>query len=427
MTTLAQPTITIIGGGPSGMLSAISARQHHPDATIILIEKNDQLGKKMSISGGGRCNITNTCDVPTLITKIQTNPRFLYSALNNFDAQQLLHMLHQAGLKTKVEDHGRVFPQSDKATDVIKAFERQLGSVNLRYNTTVSAIAPTSEGFMVTTTRRNNGRTLTDTIPTHKLIIATGGLSANQTGATGDGYTFAQALGLPVSDTFLPAVVPLLTAEAWSKEALQGLSLRNVGITTKVGKKTVLTDRGDMLFAHFGVTGPAILRASAHIVGKHAERPKLLINLFPDSTDLDKDLQAVIAEKPNRQTKNSLEQLLPPKLIPVMLQLSDIPPDRINRDLTKAQRLQLVSHCQQLELTVTGDMGFNHAIATKGGVSVKAIKPATMESKAVPGLYIVGEVLDVNAYTGGYNLQIAYATGFAAGKDAALQLLTPTV
>ena len=434
---MTPPIITIVGGGPAGMLAAISARQHNPNATITLIEKNDHLGKKMSISGGGRCNITNTCDVPTLITKIQTNPRFLYSALNSFDANRVLAMLHDAELSTKVEDNGRVFPTSDKATDVIAAFERQLDTITICYNTTVSAVEQTPTGFALSTTRNTNGRTVTETIETQKLIIATGGLSASQTGSTGDGYTFAERLGLPLTERFDPAVVPLLTAEAWSKEQLQGLSLRGVGLVTKVGKKVVLSDRGDMLFAHFGVTGPAVLRASAHIagclheqdtqcptsVGKHAERPKLIIDLFPDNTaeELDKDLLALIGEKPNRRVKNTLEHLLPPKLLPVAMQLCKLNPELVGRDMTKDQRRALLTLLKHLELTVIGDMGFNHAIATKGGVVVKAINPATMEAKAIPGLYIVGEVLDVNAYTGGYNFQIAYATGFAAGKHAAME------
>ena len=402
------------------MMSAISARQHNPLAEITLIEKNGTLGRKMSISGGGRCNITNTCDTPTLISKIQTNPRFLYSALTSFDSIKLLKMLNSSGLPTKVEDNGRVFPVSDKATDVIETFEKQLINIKIQYFTTVVNIKKEKNKFVVKTVKRNNGKTITNNIYSEKVIIATGGLSASPTGSTGDGYKFAQSLSHTLTKKFYPAVVPLKTKESWS-HSLQGLSLRNVGVTTKVNKKIVFRDIGDMVFAHFGVSGPVILRASAHITGKHFSEPHIFLDFFPEKKELEleQELLNIFQTQPNKNTKNSLEDILPKKSVTIISELSNIHLEKKNRDIKKEERRRLIENIKSLKLTVTGDMGFNNAIATNGGVSVKEINPTTMESKLVDGLYIVGEVLDVNAYTGGYNLQIAYSTGYSAGKHAA--------
>ena len=406
--------VIVIGGGAAGMMAAITAvSQGH---NVTLFEKNEKLGKKLFITGKGRCNFTNAGDAEDIFNSVVTNKKFLYSAFNGFSNYDTMGFFGELGLDFKVERGNRVFPSSDHSSDVIGALSRrmkQLG-VKVELNTQVDeVIANNGEFSAVKVTDAYNKKR---TVSADKLIIATGGNSYQSTGSTGDGYRFAKSLGHEVTP-ILPALVPFIVKEEWERD-LQGLSLKNVNVTIYDDKKIVYSDFGEMLFTHFGVSGPTVLSASSYaakiIKNRHL---KLVIDLKPalDEQQLDERILRDFEEFKNKSFKNSLDKLLPKKLIPVIVELSKIEPDKKIHDITKQERMTLVKLIKNLTLTLTGLRGFNEAIITQGGVSVKQINPTTMESKLVKNVYFVGEVIDVDAVTGGFNLQIAWSTAYAAG------------
>ena len=402
--------VIVIGGGPAGMFAALfAARNGHK---VTLIEKNEKLGKKLYITGKGRCNITNAGDMEDLFDHVVSNPKFLYSAFYSFDNQMVISFFEEHGLSTKVERGNRVFPVSEHSSDVIAALQRALLSqkVEILLYTKVERLLVEEEcikGVVLS----NKKELYADAV-----IVATGGLSYPTTGSTGDGYRFAEESGHRIKNT-TPSLVPFEVKENWCRD-LQGLSLKNIRIAIKKEKKTVYDDFGEMLFTHFGVSGPVILSASAAIRPEEIEKGlSLFIDLKPalDEDTLDKRVLKDFEEAKNKQFKNAVSHLFPTKLIPVMIELSGIDPDKKVNEISKEERKAFVHLIKNLELTITGTRGFKEAIITKGGVSVKDVNPSTMESKLIRGLYFCGEVLDLDAYTGGYNLQIAWSTGYLAG------------
>lgn len=402
--------VIVIGGGPAGMFAALfAARNGHK---VTLIEKNEKLGKKLYITGKGRCNITNAGDMEDLFDHVVSNPKFLYSAFYSFDNQMVISFFEEHGLSTKVERGNRVFPVSDHSSDVIAALQRALLSqkVEILLYTKVERLLVEEEcikGVVLS----NKKELYADAV-----IVATGGLSYPTTGSTGDGYRFAEESGHRIKNT-TPSLVPFEVKENWCRD-LQGLSLKNIRIAIKKEKKTVYDDFGEMLFTHFGVSGPVILSASAAIRPEEIEKGlSLFIDLKPalDEDTLDKRVLKDFEEAKNKQFKNAVSHLFPTKLIPVMIELSGIDPDKKVNEISKEERKAFVHLIKNLELTITGTRGFKEAIITKGGVSVKDVNPSTMESKLIRGLHFCGEVLDLDAYTGGYNLQIAWSTGYLAG------------
>lgn len=404
--------VVIAGGGAAGMFAAVTAAENGHEVHIY--EKNEKLGKKLFITGKGRCNLTNACDMEELFEAVCTNRKFLYSAFYGFTNQDTIRFFEECGLKTKVERGNRVFPVSDHSSDVIGALQRKLRSlgVKVHLNTGIKEI-------LVKDGRADGVKTEEgDIIRADAVVIATGGFSYQSTGSTGDGYRFARELGHKVTE-LSPALVPLNVKEDTVKN-LQGLSLRNVRAGVYDGKKCLYEDFGEMMFTHFGVTGPLILTASSRIqkqLGKH--ELLLVIDLKPALSEeqLDKRLLRDFEESKNKQFRNSLSGLFPAKLIPVMVELSGISPEKKVNEVSKEERHRLLHLMKNFELTITGLRDYNEAIITKGGVHVKEVNPATMESKLVSGVYFAGEVLDLDAVTGGFNLQIAWSTAHAAGES----------
>lgn len=404
--------IIIIGGGAAGMLASIyAARNGHE---VVVYEKNDKLGKKLFITGKGRCNITNAADMETLFENVVTNRKFLYSAFYSYTNQDIIDLLEGLGVRTKVERGDRVFPLSDKSNDVIRALqgemERQGVSIELGREVTEVVV---EDGVYKGVMLRGEKKMVTSSC----VIITTGGYSYQVTGSTGDGYRFAKEMGHKVTD-INPSLVPLNIKQSFCKE-MQGLSLKNVELTIKNGKKQVYQNFGEMLFTHFGVSGPLILSASSFIT-KYMNQGKelsLTIDLKPALSEeqLDDRIIRDFEKNINKQYKNALDELLPKKMIPVIIRLSNIDPEKKVNTITKEERKVLVSLIKGLPMEIVGFRGYNEAIITKGGVSVKEINPSTMESKLVPGVFFAGEVLDLDALTGGFNLQIAWSTSYAAG------------
>ncbi len=403
--------ILIVGGGAAGMMASVfAARNGHE---VHIFEKNEKTGKKLYITGKGRCNLTNACDMDTLFTSVCTNEKFLYSAFYGFTNQDVMNFFEEAGVKLKTERGNRVFPMSDRSGDILDALRRQMkkSGVQVQLNTEVSDIL-TKDG-------QASGICLSDdrTIMGDAVIVATGGLSYASTGSTGDGYHFAEQLGHKVSPC-QPSLVPFNIREAFVKE-LQGLSLKNVEIHIRSGKKELYREFGEMLFTHFGVSGPLILTASSY-VGKLAAKQELslTLDLKPALTveQLDQRILRDFEENKNKAFKNAVSGLFPAKLTPVMIFLSGIDPDKKVHEISREERKHFANLVKNLEMTITGLRGFEEAIITRGGVSVKEIKPSTMESRLVSGLYFIGEVLDLDAVTGGFNLQIAWSTAYAAGN-----------
>ena len=394
------------------MMAAITAARR--GFKVTLVEKNEKLGKKLFITGKGRCNITNAGDSEALFNSIVTNRKFMFSSFNGFSNYDTLGFFDELGLHIKIERGNRVFPESDHSSDVIGALNRELKrlSVDVRLNTEVKDIIVNggkATGVVVKCSGKES------TIQADNVIVATGGNSYQSTGSTGDGYRFARKLGHSVTP-IVPALVPFNVAEDWESD-LQGLSLKNVSIVVLDGKQEIYSDFGEMLFTHFGVSGPLILSASSFAARKIKEHPlKLVIDLKPalSQEQLDERILRDFDEEKNKAFKNSLDKLLPKKMIPVIVRLSDIDGNKKVNEITKQERQKLVSLIKGLELTLTGLRGFNEAIITQGGINVREINPTTMESKLVKNLYFAGEVLDVDALTGGFNLQIAWSTGYAA-------------
>ena len=404
--------VVITGGGPAGMMAAITAARR--GFKVTLVEKNEKLGKKLFITGKGRCNITNAGDSEDLFNSIVTNRKFMFSSFNGFSNYDTLGFFDELGLHIKIERGNRVFPESDHSSDVIGALNRELKrlSVDVRLNTEVKDIIVNggkATGVVVKCSGKES------TIQADNVIVATGGNSYQSTGSTGDGYRFARKLGHSVTP-IVPALVPFNVAEDWESD-LQGLSLKNVSIVVLDGKQEIYSDFGEMLFTHFGVSVPLILSASSFAARRIKEHPlKLVIDLKPalSQEQLDERILRDFDEEKNKAFKNSLDKLLPKKMIPVIVRLSDIDGNKKVNEITKQERQKLVSLIKGLELTITGLRGFNEAIITQGGINVREINPTTMESKLVKNLYFAGEVLDVDALTGGFNLQIAWSTGYAA-------------
>jgi len=404
--------VIIIGGGAAGMMAAATAALR--GLKVLLLEKNDRLGKKVLISGKGRCNITNNTDVEGLIENTPGNGTFLYSAFYTFSNSDLITLLNNLGLETKVERGGRVFPVSDRAKDVVDVLTKYVNSngAEIRYHSEVKSLE-ISEGKVI------GVRLIDDSvIAAEKVIICTGGMSYPGTGSTGDGYQMAKSVGHKIVD-LKPSLVALLTKEDYIKE-LQGLSLKNIAITItdKKGRK-VYTDFGELLFTHFGVSGPVILSASRHILPYGYKDVKLSIDLKPalDEAKLDARIQRDFEEFSRKQFKNALDDLLPQKIIPVIIKLSEIAPEKAVNQITKAERQNLVRLLKNFEATIYGPRSIKEAIVTAGGIDTREINPSTMESKLVEGLFFAGEVIDIDAYTGGFNLTIAFSTGFLAGQN----------
>ena len=408
--------VLIIGGGAAGMMAGVfAARNHHE---VHILEKNEKLGKKVFITGKGRCNVANACDTEELFPAVMSNPKFLYSGFYSFGPQDVMNFFEEAGVPLKVERGNRVFPQSDHSSDIIRALECELkkARAKVHLHTTVKEIVKKPEAEKVT------GVILEDDtfMEGDAVIVATGGFSYQSTGSTGDGYRFARELGLKVTD-ISPSLVPLKTKEDYIPK-LQGLSLKNTGLTIKNGKKVLYEDFGEMMFTHFGVTGPMILSASAHIGAKlaKAENGELCayLDLKPALTkeQLDARILREFEAGQNKQFKNVIGVLFPSSLTPVMLELGGIPAEKKIHDISREERQHFVDLVKAFPFTITGMGEFKEAIITKGGVSVKEINPGTMESKKISGLYFAGEVLDLDAVTGGYNLQIAWSTAYLAAQ-----------
>lgn len=410
--------VIVIGGGAAGMMAAYGAAIS--GLKVLLLEKNEKLGKKIYITGKGRCNLTNACDTEELFGNVLRNPKFLYSAFYTFSNWQTIEFFEANGLKTKTERGERVFPVSDHSSDVIAVLKRVLERqhVDIRLNTRVQKLlCETKAGE-----KRILGVSLSDgtRLYADAVIIATGGFSYQATGSTGDGYAFAEESGHKVTE-LKPGLVPFETREDWVTQ-LQGLSLKNVCVTISDGNRQLYQGFGEMLFTHFGVSGPLILSASS-MVGDFAGKMSLTmeIDLKPALTQqqLDKRILRDFQENVNKSFKNAIQKLFPGKLIPIMISLSGIPEDKQVNEITKEERANFVHLIKGLPVTVTGLRDFKEAIITQGGVSVKEVNPSTMESRLVKGLYFAGEVLDVDALTGGFNLQIAWSTGYLAGIAAA--------
>lgn len=405
--------ILVVGGGAAGMMAAVTAARN--GKKVRLIEKNEKLGKKLFITGKGRCNITNAADIEDLFSAVVSNPKFLYSSFYSMTNDQVIDFFEELGVKTKVERGGRVFPESDHSSDVIRALEQEMKRLGVEIRLRAEAEEILAEDGRVTGVRLSSGKEL----HADAVIIATGGISYPSTGSTGDGYRFARECGHKVAD-LSPALVPMEVKEWYARE-LMGLSLRNVEIRITDGKKKLYEEFGEMLFTHYGVTGPVILSASSIVGKKLREHPLMLhIDLKPALTEeqLDKRVLREFEANHNRQFKNAVDSLFPSKLKPVIVELSGIQEDKKVNEVTKEERLHFVRLIKDFSMTLTGMRGYNEAIITKGGVSVKEIDPGTMESKLVNGLYFAGEVLDLDAVTGGYNLQIAWSTGYLAGLNA---------
>ena len=402
--------VIVIGGGPAGMMAAYAAScQGH---AVTVLEQNEKLGKKLFITGKGRCNITNAGDMDNLFANVMSNRKFLYSAFYTFDNEQVLSFFENQGLRTKVERGNRVFPLSDHSSDVIAALSRALKSqnVDIRLHTKVQSLLIRDEAAC--------GVVLSDgkTVEADDVIVATGGISYPSTGSTGDGYRMAKESGHALVEC-TPSLVPFETKEDWVKD-LQGLSLRNVTVSIYHGKKKLFEDFGEMLFTHFGVSGPLVLSASGMIKPVQFKQELCMyIDLKPalDAEQLDKRILREFDAAMNKQFKNVIGSLMPAKMIPVVIRLSGIDPDKKVNEVSREERQHLVQLLKRLPLTINGLRGWNEAIITKGGVSVKDINPSTMESKKVSHLFFCGEVLDLDALTGGYNLQIAWSTGYLAG------------
>ncbi len=448
--------VIVIGGGASGMLAAFFAANEGSNVT--LIEKNEKLGKKIYITGKGRCNITNACDWDTFFENVVTGGKFLFSSYSAFDNFSLMDLFESAGLSMKTERGNRVFPVSDHASDVTKALKVLLDrvGVNVKLNNEVNEILyentdvmdmqqpESNNGFIeskqisndthdkyknkskcknknikkVTGVALKNGTV----INCYKVIVCTGGLSYPSTGSTGFGIEKAKELGLKIADTS-PSLVPINTKESYVTD-MQGLALKNVRVTvTNKKNKTLYSGFGEMLFTHFGVSGPLILSASAYITKAIKEEPlDLRIDLKPalDEATLDKRLLKMFDENKNKALKNALVGLLPNTMVPVLIKVSNLSPDKKVNEVSKEERDAIIKNLKAFPLTLVSLRGYNEAIITKGGISTKEINPKTMECKTVQGLYFAGEVLDVDALTGGFNLQVAWTTGAAAGKAAGM-------
>ncbi len=406
--------VIIIGAGAAGIMAAVSSSLN--GHTVSIYEKNDRIGRKLYITGKGRCNITNAADMKTIMENVVNNSKFLYSAFKQFDNQDVVEMLENAGCPTKVERGNRVFPVSDKSSDVIKAFQKILSELSVEVNLKAEVNSLIIEDSIC------KGIKLADkSIYADAVIVATGGRSYPGTGSTGDGYRFAKNAGHKVGKLY-PSLVPFTLEEKEEIKQLQGLSLKNVAVEIYDGDKNIYKDFGEMLFTHFGISGPTLISASSYAVERIIDDKKklrIVIDLKPalDNEKLDARLLRDFESAKNKQLKNVLPELLPLKLIPEVLRQADLKEDIKICNITRKERLKLLYALKNLSYTIDGVRGFEEAIITKGGVDVSDINPKTMESRLITSLYFVGEVLDIDALTGGYNLQVAWSTGYVAGGN----------
>lgn len=405
--------VIVVGGGAAGMMAAMEAagKKHQ----VELLEQNEKLGKKIYITGKGRCNVTNACDLEEFFKNIVTNEKFLYSSIYQYDNQAVMEFFEENGCLLKVERGNRVFPVSDHASDVTRALADKMKSLGVKVtlHCRVEDLILKEDGSV--------GGVLTDTGErkmAERVIFATGGLSYAPTGSDGSGIGILKKYGHTIIEPH-PALVPLELKEDYGAR-LQGLSLKNVNFSIKNGKKKVYDGFGEMLFTHFGISGPLVISASSYYVKQmYGKEVTCQIDLKPALTQeqLDKRILREFEENKNKQFKNSLDKLFPAKLVPVMVELSGIDPEKKVNEITKEERKQLVKLIKNWEMTITGTRGFREAIITQGGVSVRQVNPSTMESKVIPGLYLAGEMLDIDALTGGFNLQLAWSTGHLAGSS----------
>ena len=416
--------VIVIGGGPAGMMAAITAKENKND--VLIIEKNNQLGKKLLITGKGRCNITSSLEMEDFIKNTPGNGMFLYSAYQQYTNQDIIQFLKQQGLEVKEERGNRIFPVTDKSIDVLKCFTKKIKEldIDIKYNTRVVEILTEMVDGENTVIGVKTDREI---INANKVILATGGKSYPLTGSTGDGYQLVEKLGHSITK-IKPSLVPLEVYDKAECKELQGLSLRNVEIKLiDIEKnKQIYEDFGEMVFTHFGVSGPTILSSSAHLVRYknidklfHEKKIVLKIDLKPalDEKKLNDRILRDFEDAKNKQFKNSLDKLLPQKLIPVVIARSKINPNKKVNEITKKEREQLIKEIKDFEIIIRGFRPIEEAIITSGGVNIKEINPKTMESKKVKGLFFAGEIIDVDSYTGGFNLQIAYSTGYVAGLN----------
>lgn len=407
--------LAIIGGGAAGMMASVFAAKN--GIAVDLYERNEKLGKKLYITGKGRCNLTNACDMEELLGSVKSNPKFLYSAFYGFTNRDTMDFFEKEGLHLKVERGNRVFPESDRSADVLDTLKRAVkkAGVQVHLNCRVERLLKKGDGFCLNLC---GGRTA----DVDKVFVATGGISYASTGSTGDGYRFAEEMGMKVTER-CPSLVPFNMKEPFIRE-LQGLALKNISVKILDGKKVLYEDFGELMFTHFGVSGPVILSASS-VCGKTVREKelKLILDLKPALTkeQLDARILREFEAAKNKKFENMASVFFPAKLTPVMVNLSGISPDKKVNEITREERQHFLQNMKELELTITGLRGYNEAVITKGGVSVKEINPTTMESKKVPGLFFIGEVLDLDAVTGGFNLQIAWSTAVAAAVAAAEQ------
>ena len=405
--------VLVVGGGPAGMMAAVQAAKQ--GNTVTLLEQNEKLGKKLFITGKGRCNVTNDCDVTELFDSVVSNKKFLYSAFYSFSNQDVKDFFEEQGLRLKVERGRRVFPASDKSSDVIKALGNALKKleVKIRLRTRVDKVL--TENDIVCGVRLSDGECLN----ADKVILATGGVSYKSTGSDGSGLVMAEKLGHQVTK-LRPGLVGMCTKEAWVRD-MQGLTLKNVAVSIgkKQGKKPLYEDFGELLFTHYGVSGPMILSASSRL-GDELEKEDLYIkiDLKPalSKEQLDSRILRDFEERKNADLSNAMFHLLPKSMIPVMLHVCGLDPAKKVNEVTRGEREQLVKRMKEFPLTINGLRDIQEAIITRGGVTVKEVDPTTMESKIVKNLYLAGEMLDLDALTGGYNLQIAWSTGYLAGQ-----------
>ncbi len=404
--------VIVVGGGPAGIMAAGIAA--HRGNKVVLLEKNDRPGKKLLISGKGRCNITNDTDIEGLIENTPGNGNFLYSAFYTFSNQDLINFINGLGLETKVERGGRVFPVTDSARDVVAALMQFLNKNNVKIMTASPARNIISENGKVRGVELPNGTVM----EADSVVLAAGGMSYPGTGSTGDGYEMAKKLGHTVIP-LKPSLVPLVTGEEWVGD-LQGLSLKNISVSFKNNRgKEIYSDFGEMIFTHFGVSGPVILSASRHLLSYDFKDIILSVDLKPALSEekLDERVQRDFEKYSRKQFKNSLDELLPQKLIPVVIELSAIDPYKPVHQITKEERKRLVVLLKHLEVTIVAARPIKEAIVTAGGIKTNEINPSTMESRKIKGLFFAGEIIDVDAYTGGFNLTIAFSTGYLAGMN----------
>ncbi|MGM0370356.1 MAG: NAD(P)/FAD-dependent oxidoreductase [Bacillota bacterium] len=403
--------LIVIGAGPAGLIAAGKAAERGKE--VLLLEKNEQVGKKILITGKGRCNLTNDCEIEEMINNFPDTGKFLYSALYTFSNWQLRSFFADLGVETKVERGARVFPVSNDAADIVAALKRYINKTGVKLKLKSQVTDIIADEGQATGVKLANGREH----QADNILLAVGGKAYPSTGSAGDGYQMAEKLGHRVT-SIKPALVPLETEEEWVKDT-QGLNLRNVTATLVADGREIAEEFGELLFAHFGVTGPIVLTLSRAAVNHLEQDLKLKINLKPalSAQKLDNRLQRDFAKYSRKQFKNSLGDLLPRKLIPVIIELSSIPDDKFVNQITTEEREELLELLTGLELTISGTRGFRKAIVTTGGIDITEIDPSTMESKLVDGLYCAGEVLDIDGYTGGFNLQAAFSTGYLVGNQ----------